>query len=268
MVVSQAPMGVCVGGLEPAQAAMGPVAVGRTPLRAPPKDKELFQPGVLAQQGDGGMLHLGGSGPGDMTQRPEQGWSFSAGPGGRPSGPTELSSDAQLFTTGLEGHGYGGFQEPDAGQQYAMYDPSGPAPGTVVAVECQPGEGGAQGEGHWNMCWEWANTGWCPRGLSCRWEHPPLGVAAFGFWGEGDGEGKEDSTRAWSPCRARAAVEASAAGLAASTLAFLAGDLAAGTAMGAAMPQALSAPGAMVNDMATGMPQPPDGFAPSTPRGD
>merc|ERR1719162_2103100 len=31
----------------------------------------------------------------------------------------------------------------------------------------------------WEACWEWVKTGWCPRGLTCRWEHPPLGPQGF-----------------------------------------------------------------------------------------
>lgn len=46
----------------------------------------------------------------------------------------------------------------------------------------------------WESCWEWVKTGWCPRGITCRWEHPPLAPQAFGggmdmqqFWtGEGE----------------------------------------------------------------------------------
>lgn len=51
--------------------------------------------------------------------------------------------------------------------------------------------GGQGGEEGWNLCWEWVKTGWCPRGMSCRWDHPAMGaVAAFGFWGEEGEDGR------------------------------------------------------------------------------
>mmetsp|Transcript_78809 Transcript_78809/g.149788 ORF Transcript_78809/g.149788 Transcript_78809/m.149788 type:complete len:1113 (-) Transcript_78809:129-3467(-) len=38
----------------------------------------------------------------------------------------------------------------------------------------------SQAEERWESCWEWVRTGWCPRGITCRWEHPALGPVAFG----------------------------------------------------------------------------------------
>mmetsp|Transcript_29019 Transcript_29019/g.86118 ORF Transcript_29019/g.86118 Transcript_29019/m.86118 type:complete len:277 (-) Transcript_29019:13-843(-) len=28
-------------------------------------------------------------------------------------------------------------------------------------------------QGRWDSCWEWVQYGWCPRGVTCKWEHPP-----------------------------------------------------------------------------------------------
>jgi len=43
----------------------------------------------------------------------------------------------------------------------------------------------------WEACWEWVRTGWCPRGETCRWEHPPLQAlgysSGFQFWGSDEG---------------------------------------------------------------------------------
>jgi len=46
----------------------------------------------------------------------------------------------------------------------------------------------------WECCWEWVQYGYCPRGDTCRWEHPPRVVGApvdYGtgqqiFWAGGD----------------------------------------------------------------------------------
>jgi len=36
-----------------------------------------------------------------------------------------------------------------------------------------------QVQDRWECCWEWVQSGWCPRGLTCRWEHPQLTPLAY-----------------------------------------------------------------------------------------
>jgi len=56
----------------------------------------------------------------------------------------------------------------------AGFEMVGPSPDTDF--------GDAALQGRWEVCWEWCQTGWCPRGITCRWEHPPLGpVDGNGF---------------------------------------------------------------------------------------
>jgi len=49
-------------------------------------------------------------------------------------------------------------------------------------------------EERWECCWEWVRNGYCPRGDTCRWEHPPLnpsldfenGLHMQQIWPEGE----------------------------------------------------------------------------------
>eukprot|EP00927_Polykrikos_kofoidii_P058111 TRINITY_DN5244_c0_g1_i2.p1 TRINITY_DN5244_c0_g1~~TRINITY_DN5244_c0_g1_i2.p1 ORF type:complete len:1081 (-),score=289.11 TRINITY_DN5244_c0_g1_i2:385-3531(-) len=48
-----------------------------------------------------------------------------------------------------------------------------------------------QDDAGYNSCWEWMQTGWCPRGITCRWEHPilmPMGGMPLWTGGEGNEE--------------------------------------------------------------------------------
>ncbi|CAK0856497.1 unnamed protein product, partial [Prorocentrum cordatum] len=50
-----------------------------------------------------------------------------------------------------------------------------PAHGAAAAADGRPASRGDR----WETCWEYVQTGCCPRGPTCRWEHPPLGPMAF-----------------------------------------------------------------------------------------
>jgi len=195
----------------------------------------------------------------------EPSWAGSFQPQGMM--PSEVMEAPQFG--GMEGCGCGAFPETE-GQPFTIYDPSAGSmqQGAMVAVECQgSGEAGGQGgEEGWNLCWEWVKTGWCPRGMSCRWDHPAMGaVAAFGFWGEEgeDGQMPPDGQpigEGYGPCGAGPC----GGGMCGHALAVLTGDLAPGVG---GLPQTVLTPqGMMVQEAPMTMPQ--ESELTSTPRGD
>jgi len=72
------------------------------------------------------------------------------------------------------------------GQDAGLWDASGV--GMQVGILQAEGPT-SDSQDRWESCWEWVRTGWCPRGETCRWEHPPP-MQGIGF----------DSTlQFWSP---------------------------------------------------------------------
>lgn len=191
----------------------GPPPQGRTPLRAPPRDKEQWTP-------SGGSACFGKGVPLQWTPSAMQGPQGFGGPEAGPpfdgmGGPGPPPPEQAFVPIGV----YGGFpgdmppQDPQdggivieggfnpmgqpppfpapvggcQGEQDGGFNPAGPGmipgPGMEGAMMQLSPEGvpmelvlppdvGMQDR--WECCWEWVQTGWCPRGLTCRWEHPPL----------------------------------------------------------------------------------------------
>jgi len=144
--------------------------VGRTPLRAPRRDKESFTPsgfGAASLQ----QLHPCRLGPGAM--QPENPMAVH---GGWSSEPTynQVMQDQQF-----QGNGFTQVDEMpmlggDVMQNPMSFGSSFPAQQSLVLQVGLQTESQTQDD-RWEACWEWMNTGWCPRGDTCRWEHPDLG---------------------------------------------------------------------------------------------
>lgn len=77
-------------------------------------------------------------------------------------GDSQLSSGAEIFTPGAMNSEVQ-FQAMQQMQQMAMVG--------GVGVEMENPE---MPEESWDACWEWLQNGYCPRGETCRWDHPAL----------------------------------------------------------------------------------------------
>jgi hypothetical protein len=68
----------------------------------------------------------------------------------------------------------GALNQPDySGASFGVGPSLGPGgPTGPMEVLIPPANG--QFQDRWECCWEWVTSGWCPRGLTCRWEHPQL----------------------------------------------------------------------------------------------
>lgn len=131
-----------------------PVPEGGMP---PGTGQEVY---VLA---DGKMaFSQGDGGPGEQRRLPEQ-MAFGMGVGGcGPLAGAEMQQEAGLFDASAA-----------AGMQSSLFPLALPQEGL--------------NDDRWESCWEWVKTGWCPRGMTCRWEHPPIAPlgfppSAFHFW--------------------------------------------------------------------------------------
>lgn len=137
----------------------GKTQSNRTPLRAPPQNREW-----VPLSGHGSFV------PGQdrnfrTTPPPEEPANRGKGRGKREDGPPigEVS-----FVSG------------------ASEFPEAP-PQVLAPVEVAIGQEVELKE-KWHLCWEWIQGGWCPRGATCRWEHPPLLPAGYNsmmtYWTE------------------------------------------------------------------------------------
>merc|ERR1712151_1375910 len=140
--------------------------MGRTPLRAPRPGSVQWQPkannpmpiDMMQGQQTGGMDPMQPmSGPGPNGFPPQQGF-VPDGSGQPMEEPFEQAMQPQSFP------------------QFAA-GPMVPPDGAIVmndGMQAFPVAGipaDSQIQDRWESCWEYMNTGWCPRGLTCRWEH-------------------------------------------------------------------------------------------------
>jgi len=64
--------------------------------------------------------------------------------------------------------------DPDfSGASFGLGPSLGPG-GPTGPMEVLLPPANVQFQDRWECCWEWVQSGWCPRGLTCRWEHPQL----------------------------------------------------------------------------------------------
>lgn len=176
--------------------------MGRTPLRPPPRGYESWKPGGAPEEpwvGDawvsdspesyGGPPKGKGKGRGRRKARNDQ----AAGPG-------DLWMESLEDMRGMQMEQQEDFDSmmpvmmmpvgglPDGSMEGGEFDPS-MMEGVPMMMPVE-----MPAEETWDTCWEWVRTGWCPRGATCRWDHPPLGTMvmpdSFLFWG-GDEEGGE-----------------------------------------------------------------------------
>jgi len=130
----------------------------------------LKAPQVTHHEGDGGSPEpwdlpkvpvapaMGQPSAGSVTRTPLRApreGSFRPGLGGE----TQLSSGAEIFTPASMANA----EVPFAMQmpQMALVDGVGDMMNDVP-------------EETWDACWEWVQNGYCPRGETCRWDHPAL----------------------------------------------------------------------------------------------
>jgi len=180
--------GQCGGGFDEMPCGGGMLAapmglpIGRTPLRKPGRG-QLFVPLSERQSQDlangGGGGGGGGGGPESnfrtslrsaLGMMPQQDITFvpsSVGDGAKegwmPQGFNPQGGANGELAEGVNGSTNFGMS---LGQPQFMS-----MEGQTLGVDLPP----ADSEDRWQSCWEWVNTGWCPRGETCRWEHPQNG---------------------------------------------------------------------------------------------
>eukprot|EP00931_Biecheleriopsis_adriatica_P114495 TRINITY_DN9024_c0_g1_i1.p1 TRINITY_DN9024_c0_g1~~TRINITY_DN9024_c0_g1_i1.p1 ORF type:complete len:915 (-),score=264.56 TRINITY_DN9024_c0_g1_i1:43-2766(-) len=104
----------------------------------------------------------------------------------RPNGACPGGCDMPSFGSGgcgVQGGNCGGEEGP---YQLVPQDMSQMHPMAVMGMPMM-GDMAPPSEERWEVCWEWANRGYCPRGQTCRWEHPePICDDGYGnsfaFW--------------------------------------------------------------------------------------
>eukprot|EP00929_Paragymnodinium_shiwhaense_P089043 TRINITY_DN49306_c0_g1_i1.p1 TRINITY_DN49306_c0_g1~~TRINITY_DN49306_c0_g1_i1.p1 ORF type:complete len:829 (+),score=323.97 TRINITY_DN49306_c0_g1_i1:249-2735(+) len=144
-----------------AEAAAAPV--GRTPLRAPSRGGAALNwspsttiPGVTVP----------------LAAYANLGVPVHRTPLGIPAPATRLSSGALPFGEAAAGVPAPPKAEDDASAEGGAGGDASKLGATPLVLGEQAAVAAAVPE-HWNCCWEWVNQGWCPRGISCRWQHPP-----------------------------------------------------------------------------------------------
>jgi len=195
-----------------ASPVMGASMPARTPLRAPPPGKQQWIPAAPEpsagkgtsmpwQKGKTGNSWEAGCGAPNQgpASAPEN---FGAdadafGDGLTAQVPPTIPTMDGWMSEGMAGHpphslpptlnGSMDFNEGGPAQM-AFMDASGASPGMLGEPDYMSlGPGGPTGpmevllpptnmqfQDRWECCWEWVQSGWCPRGLTCRWEHPQL----------------------------------------------------------------------------------------------
>jgi len=119
--------------------------LGRTPLRAPRRNKEHFTPSSMTGAQQWQPAFSSGGMPQDSSMM------------GVPGGWSEPGQFQPIQDGQFPGQAFGNPDEMQFG----------------LGVDLQSGlQQEAQAKDKWEACWEWMNKGWCPRGDSCRWEHP------------------------------------------------------------------------------------------------